>query len=324
MRQSVKRLPIDTKISAKIIELTPCRCASETQILNLVTDYAATAPKRVSRDNKLNMEQVQEKARQAEQFKRRQREVTQSGRVCPNCGEKVGAEWEFCPACGHSLVEWCTFCGSDIPRDENECPECGQPRSGIVCPKCGTLNVRGFCRKCNEPLTIAAQRELQRARQDPLVQKAAKAAVRMDELEKLMGKAETEEKQARAEDVRRKSVLDSLPQDLLELKALLTNVGGGKPNGTEEHKGKSLVELQEEYARAKKELEESLKAMLPPAGSTPQEQRNYYSARKFATTEKVRIGWVCNFCGCFHDKPSECAEPWHGGVWQYADKKVYK
>lgn len=207
---------------------------------------------------------------------------------------------------------------------ENECPECGQPRSGIVCPKCGTLNVRGFCRKCNEPLTLAAQRELQRAKQDPLVLRAARAVTAMDELDKLIEKAQAEEKRVTAENTERRSILDNLPSDLLDLKALLSNVAGGVTGGDESRSGKSLAELQAEYAEARKELEESLKAMQPPAGSTPQEQRNYYSARKFATTERVRCGWVCNFCGCFHGKPSECAEPWHGGVWQYMYKKVYK
>lgn len=42
-------------------------------------------------------------------------------------------------------------------------------------------------------------------------------------------------------------------------------------------------------------------------GSTPQEQRNYFCARKVAvttsTTRRVRVGWVCNYCGCTHNQP---------------------
>ena len=76
---------------------------------------------------------------------------------CPYCGQPVKKSWEWCPSCGHSLVDWCTFCGADIPRGEDECPECGMSRSGIVCPKCGTRNAGGFCLKCNEPLTLAAK-----------------------------------------------------------------------------------------------------------------------------------------------------------------------
>ena len=78
---------------------------------------------------------------------------------CPHCGQPVKKSWEWCPSCGHSLVDWCTFCGADIPRGEDECPECGMSRSGVVCPKCGTRNAGGFCRKCNEPLTLAAKKE---------------------------------------------------------------------------------------------------------------------------------------------------------------------
>ena len=79
----------------------------------------------------------------------------------------------------------------------------------------------------------------------------------------------------------------------------------------------------EEYQQVVKDLNQLFEEMLPPAGSTPQEQFNYYSARKIAieTVRKVQItqktGWVCNYCGCFHNKPSECCEPWHGGTWIY-------
>lgn len=68
--------------------------------------------------------------------------------------------------------------------------------------------------------------------------------------------------------------------------------------------------------------------MLPPAGSTPQEQRNYFSARKLPVEKiihtKVRNAWVCNFCGCWHNRPSECCEPWHGGKWvcEYKEEKI--
>ena len=29
------------------------------------------------------------------------------------------------------------------------------------------------------------------------------------------------------------------------------------------------------------------------------------------------VGWVCNWCHCFHDNPSQCYRPWLGGTWQY-------
>ena len=108
--------------------------------------------------------------------------ASSDGVGCPYCGQPVKKSWEWCPSCGHSLVDWCTFCGADIPRGEDECPECGMSRSGIVCPKCGTRNAGGFCRKCNEPLTLAAKKELERAQKDPQFLKAAELAVQAAEL----------------------------------------------------------------------------------------------------------------------------------------------
>ncbi len=47
--------------------------------------------------------------------------------------------------------------------------------------------------------------------------------------------------------------------------------------------------------------------MLPPVNSTPEEQRNYFSARKLPVEKviltKGREAWVCNFCGCWHNCP---------------------
>lgn len=91
---------------------------------------------------------------------------------------------------------------------------------------------------------------------------------------------------------------------------------------------KSKAELRAEYSKIKAELDKALNEMLPPAGSTPQEQRNYFSARKLPVEKiiqtKTREAWVCNFCGCWHNCPSECCEPWHGGKWvcEYKEEKI--
>lgn len=78
-----------------------------------------------------------------------------------------------------------------------------------------------------------------------------------------------------------------------------------------------------EYAEAVTSLNDLFAQMLPPAGSTPQEQRNYFTARKVAvkikTVSQKKIGWVCNYCGCTHDKPAECTKPQLGGRWIYED-----
>ncbi len=250
---------------------------------------------------------------------------------CPHCGQPVRKSWEWCPSCGHSLVDWCTFCGADIPRGEDECPECGMSRSGIVCPKCGTRNAGGFCRKCNEPLTLAAKKEQERALKDPQFVKAAELAVQAAEL---LARIEAEEQEVPESEIKE----IELPEDVLRLKELLgktTLRQAQGPDGKQTQpldgkqqqaqKPKSKAELRAEYSKIQEELNKALEGMLPPVGSTPQEQRNYFSARKLPVEKviltKGREAWVCNFCGCWHNCPSECCEPWHGGKWVYEYKE---
>jgi len=286
--------------------------------------------------------------------------ASSDGVGCPYCGQPVKKSWEWCPSCGHSLVDWCTFCGADIPRGEDECPECGMSRSGIVCPKCGTRNAGGFCRKCNEPLTLAAKKELERAQKDPQFLKAAELAVQAAEL---LARIEAEEQEVPESEIKE----IELPEDVLRLKELLgkttlrrfdklsdrsdqkretgsvadpveapalRQVQGlgtsttGEPCRTTcsaANKMKSKAELRAEYSKIQEELNKALEGMLPPVGSTPQEQRNYFSARKLPVEKviltKGREAWVCNFCGCWHNCPSECCEPWHGGKWVYEYKE---
>lgn len=286
--------------------------------------------------------------------------ASSDGVGCPYCGQPVKKSWEWCPSCGHSLVDWCTFCGADIPRGEDECPECGMSRSGIVCPKCGSRNAGGFCRKCNEPLTLAAKKELERAQKDPQFLKAAELAVQAAEL---LARIEAEEQEVPESEIKEVE----LPEDVLRLKELLgkttlrrfdklsdrsdqkretgsvadpveapalRQAQGLRTSTTGEpcrttcsaaNKMKSKAELRAEYSKIQEELNKALEGMLPPVGSTPQEQRNYFSARKLPVEKviltKGREAWVCNFCGCWHNCPSECCEPWHGGKWVYEYKE---
>lgn len=286
--------------------------------------------------------------------------ASSDGVGCPYCGQPVKKSWEWCPSCGHSLVDWCTFCGADIPRGEDECPECGMSRSGIVCPKCGTRNAGGFCRKCNEPLTLAAKKELERAQKDPQFLKAAELAVQAAELRARIEAEEQEVPESEIKEI-------ELPEDVLRLKELLgkttlrrfdklsdrsdqkretgsvadpveapalRQAQGLRASTTGEpcrttcsaaNKMKSKAELRAEYSKIQEELNKALEGMLPPVGSTPQEQRNYFSARKLPVEKviltKGREAWVCNFCGCWHNCPSECCEPWHGGKWVYEYKE---
>ena len=172
----------------------------------------------------------------------------------------------------------CTFCGANMEPGETVCEECGMPVDGVVCPKCGIRNYRPFCSHCNTPLTKAAIRVVEKAKEDPKVQEAARLMDHAAELEEVL-----------------EATTDS----------------------------PAKAQAQKEYQQVVKDIDQLFAEMLPPAGSTPEEQFNYYSARKVAV-ETVRIvkkekktGWVCNFCGCYHNQPSECAEPWHGGTWIY-------
>jgi hypothetical protein len=81
-----------------------------------------------------------------------------------------------------------------------------------------------------------------------------------------------------------------------------------------------------DFSSAIEELNDLLSSMVPDPGLTPQMQRNYYSARKVAVIRKsnvkVKVGWVCNLCGCCHGSPSECSRPELGGTWLYTEKEI--
>lgn len=231
---------------------------------------------------------------------------TQGGDVgakCTVCGHAVKIGWEICPFCGNRLVDYCTFCGASLEPGAKECPDCGAGTSGIVCPKCGTLNFRAFCRVCNSPLTMAAAMEKERAEADPCFRKVQELAARAAELERIMeprtvqeNAGETAEAPVRHEEKEKAGVQEE------------------------------RTDLETEYAKVTSDINALLESMLPPAGSTPQEQRNYYSARKIAVVETRKIRepsyWICNYCGCHHNQPSECVEPQLGGKWVFNVKTV--
>ena len=104
--------------------------------------------------------------------------------TCPNCGALVDFSNELCPHCKHPLhPETCTYCGAAMEPGDEFCCECGNPRKGITCPQCGTLNFRCFCSRCNAPLDELALAEIEKAKRDPIFQKAQQLAVEMAELE---------------------------------------------------------------------------------------------------------------------------------------------
>lgn len=247
--------------------------------------------------------------------------------ACPFCGSAVEPDYEICPVCGHKLVEYCTFCGANMLPTDIDCPECGMPSDGITCPDCGTLNFRSFCRQCNRPLSRAARKAVEKAKADPKVQEAVAILAKMAELEAEMQNATDDDE----------GVTDNTPHEPTEkelrLRELMGKVGfkpSEKPKAQpKQSSSRSREEIQAEYQRMVEEANKVLESMVPPAGSTPQEQRNYSTARKVAIMEtykeKVtvsyvsqqieRMGWVCNRCQVFHRGPEECIVREYGGYW---------
>ena len=233
---------------------------------------------------------------------------------CPYCGAPVHPDFEICPVCGGKLADYCTFCGAPMLPTDVDCPECGMPADGVMCPTCHIRNYRPFCRQCSQPLSKAARRAVDKAKQDPKVQEAARLLKRVAELQaELEGAVPADE--AGPEEPQGPS------EGELRLKELMSKVGfapAEAPKAKTRRMGRTREEVLAEYQKAVDDANKVMEEMLPPAGSTPQEQRNYYTARKVAVMEIVEekwygipiertMGWECNRCHVLHRNPSECA-----------------
>lgn len=268
-----------------------------------------------------------------------------AGAECPYCHASIKSGYAICPSCGRSLTpDKCSFCGAPKKITAKFCTRCGQSSEGVVCPQCGTLNSRNFCRKCNTPLTAMAQRALADTQNDPAFKAVQKKA---DELAEL---------HARIEALRNSSAEQSPLELSEEDKALLkeyadildmigtTQIHTHQKEDTETKsealpKRKqysaetvSIDDLLKAYKEKAAEMNDALASMTPPPDFTPEQQRDYFSARKIATvvTETAcdmsgyrPTQWRCNFCNNLHDNPSECARPELGGVWEYVSAEEY-
>ena len=241
--------------------------------------------------------------------------------ACPHCGATIEDGLEFCPVCGGKLVDYCTFCGAPMRPDDIDCPECGMPAEGVMCPHCHIRNHRPFCGQCGQPLSRAARVAVDRAKRDPKVHEAARLLVRIAELEAELDGTAAGEDEGPHEPT----------EGELRLRELMANVGltpAEQPKAapkTQETK-RTRAEILAEYEKAVEDANKAMEEMLPPAGCTPQEQRNYYTARKVAVMETVQeswrgvpvsdsMAWECNYCHVLHNNPHECAKPYLGGKW---------
>ena len=258
--------------------------------------------------------------REPEKMATRQQEQPQDGSgKCPHCGVTLNRpDYEICPVCGGKLVDYCTFCGAPMTPGDVDCPECGMPADGVECPACHIRNFRPFCRQCGQPLSKAARRAVEKAKEDPKVLETARLLVKIAQLEAELETAGTPEEPTEAE---------------IRLKALMAKVGftaAEKPKVTSRKVGRSREEIMAEYTQAIEDANKVMEEMLPPVGMTPQEQRNYYTARKVAVMEVMEerwwgikvtetMGWVCNKCQVLHKDPSECCVAEFGGEWVTCD-----
>lgn len=263
-----------------------------------------------------------------------------TGQKCPYCGTDIKSTFVICPHCGRSLTPGkCSFCGAAMKPNAKFCTRCGQSREGIVCPECGTLNSRNFCRKCNAPLTPMAQVAVEAAKNDPAFKaiqvKAAELAELHARIEELRNAAETDE-----ESLPQLSEADCALLD--EYADILGSIGAVKPKPqavtTPETPARrqyaditlSMDDIMAAYRSKAAEMDAALAALTPPPDFTPEQQRDYFSARKIGKvhTEYDMSGytpsqWVCNFCGFRHNNPSECSEPQLGGTWIYVTPEQY-
>ena len=231
----------------------------------------------------------------------------------------------------------CTFCGAPVEPGMRFCTECGNNREGIICPQCGILNYRSFCKNCFAPLNEQAQKALSEAKFDPHFQRAEQLVREMAELEKIISEAEAADQYNEAPD-RSVRLSDEDRQIIDAYRDLFAGIANPPPPSapaddpapatrTRERK-QFLIQRAEDamklYKSKMAELQMHMDAMLPDSAATPEEQRDFFSARIITTTriELVKQGWVCNYCGCFHKCPNECAEPQLGGKWVFFEKEV--
>lgn len=205
---------------------------------------------------------------------------------------------------GVSCGVQCPYCGRSVAADDEICPHCGA-RLTADCSFCGNRLFPGEreCPECGMPAGGVRcpncgslnHRSFCRVCNTPLT-RAAVRAVR-----------EAQEDPAFQQ-------CKAMAEKLAELEESIFSV---PPAQAEELK----IEQKKILCR----MNDMLKSMLPPPGSTPKEQVIFYSARKVAVKESVitrqRVGWVCNYCGCTHNQPSECTKPQLGGHWIYEQKE---
>jgi len=265
---------------------------------------------------------------------------------CPHCHQTIDAGLALCPHCGKPTdTSHCSFCGDSLDDDELFCSSCGNPRGGITCPTCGKINFRSFCSQCNTPLNGMAREAIEKARRHPAVIKARTLTHEMEQLEHQMEQmlAAIQETPASG------GAIDEEPPTITEQDRQLLNrysqlfqtanispvsIPTSSNRPAEPPRGrKSLVDRDalkkalDAYEAKAAELQAAFDAMIPDPSDPPEIQRNFMCAclvetfEERVTKETKCTGWVCNWCHCHHNNPSQCCRPELGGKWLYTEVK---
>lgn len=200
----------------------------------------------------------------------------------------------------------CPYCGRPVAADDEVCPHCGARLTSdcsfcgtrllpgeTECPECGISTKGVRCPSCG----TLNHRPFCRVCNAPLTRAAVRAV-----------------EEAKADPVFQQC--EAMAEKVEEIEKA---IAAAPPAEAEE--------LRKEKKKVVGSMNDLFKNMLPPAGSTPKEQMIFYSARKVAVnvtyTTSHKVGWVCNYCGCTHNKPAECTKPQLGGHWIYEEKEEH-
>jgi len=239
---------------------------------------------------------------------------------CPKCGAKIiSPNADICEVCGEWLLEGkCKFCYADIEEGATYCAECGNPVAGIICPQCGQLSYFDFCKHCNIPLTVEAQKMVEKVKNTP---------------------SKEDEKFSSNQEARRyfmaqkylmineqiEIVQEDKKSELLMMKAYIEKVEKGKKKKTyiplfSEKQKESIKSIEKIVDQEMERREEERRRQEEERRRQEEEERKRQEEERRKKEEeeerRKREGWLCNAYGCLHPGgPCECADPSQGGHW---------
>lgn len=255
---------------------------------------------------------------------------------CPNCGAKTSPGADICLVCKAWLLEGkCKFCYAEISAEAAFCPECGNPKDGIICPHCGKLSIFDFCPGCGTPVSENALAALEHAKNDPEIKAAVEAVQKSFSINAELAELENvinSEQEVTAEPPPVRRSLFSERQIAAIMKTGENRDAAAQRRVEEEKKKEEAEKKRQEQerlakikeAKARKEaLEKEKEAAIAELNRTARK----VAGKKFLSHQEARrwhianhnpnaVGWVCNFSDTVHlypAGPNDCDEPALGG-----------